>query len=107
MRDLDASYLALEPHYEDGLAQVLKEGLARRLVCLTLEATDADPMTNAPVYRRAEIVGLVTSGGHGHTIGRAIALAYVETGALGSGRRAGDRGAGRTAPGEAFARRPP
>ena len=60
-------------------------GLARRLVCLTLEATDADPMTNAPVYRRAEIVGLVTSGGHGHTIGRAIALAYVETGALEAG----------------------
>ena len=42
-------------------------------------------MTNAPVYRRAEIVGLVTSGGHGHTIGRAIALAYVETGALEAG----------------------
>ena len=61
-----------------------QEGVARRLVCMTLAAGDCDPMTNAPVYCDGEIAGIVTSGGHGHTIGRAIALAYIEAEAMGS-----------------------
>ena len=67
------------------LQRQMQEGPTRRLVCLTLDPGDADPMTNAPVWSGARRVGIVTSGGHGHTVGRAIALAYVETEALEGG----------------------
>jgi dimethylglycine dehydrogenase len=43
------------------------------------EAKDCDAPACAPVYRGEELVGLVTSGGYGHTIGKSIALAYVRT----------------------------
>ena len=41
---------------------------------------DVEPLLyhNEPILREGEIVGRITSGMFGHTIGRAIGLGYVE-----------------------------
>jgi dimethylglycine dehydrogenase len=50
----------------------------QRLVILEVAAEDADAFGNEPVYSDGRIVGLTTSGGYGYTVGKSIALAYVE-----------------------------
>jgi glycine cleavage system aminomethyltransferase T/glycine/D-amino acid oxidase-like deaminating enzyme len=54
------------------------EPLRRRLVVFTLE--DAEPLLyhDEPIWRDGALVGRITSGAYGHTIGRAIGLGYVE-----------------------------
>ena len=54
-----------------------EEGLRRRLVNFKL--TRSEPLTyhNEPIWRDGRIVGRVTSGMFGHTIGRPLALGYV------------------------------
>jgi len=60
------------------LVQESKHGPKERLVPLLLEdAADADAPPCATVWQGEERVGLVTTGGYGHSIGRSIALAYV------------------------------
>jgi glycine cleavage system aminomethyltransferase T len=55
-----------------------ERGLTRQLVQFVME--DIEPLLyhNEPVLRDGEIVGRITSGMFGHTIGRAIGLGYVE-----------------------------
>ena len=53
-------------------------GLRRMLVQLAVDAGDADAHGDEPVYRGDETVGIATSGGYGHTVGRSIAFAYVD-----------------------------
>jgi glycine cleavage system aminomethyltransferase T len=48
---------------------------------------DADAPACATVWQNDSRVGLVTSGGFGHTLGRSIALAYVRTDLAGPGTR--------------------
>jgi dimethylglycine dehydrogenase len=66
-----------------GMAALLEEarlGPKERLVPLLLEeAGDADAPACATVWQGENRVGLVTSGGFGHALGRSIALAYVGT----------------------------
>jgi dimethylglycine dehydrogenase len=50
-----------------------------RFVPLLVDATDADAAAVSIVYRGAQAVGLVTSGGYGYRLNRSIALAYVRT----------------------------
>jgi 4-methylaminobutanoate oxidase (formaldehyde-forming) len=52
-------------------------GLKRRLVVFTLDDPLAYPLHDEPVYRDGTLVGYVTSADYGHTLGRAIAFAYV------------------------------
>ena len=52
-------------------------GPRERLVPLRVEALDADAAPVSIVYRDAETVGLVTSGGYGYRLGHSLALAYV------------------------------
>jgi dimethylglycine dehydrogenase len=52
-------------------------GPKERFVPLLVEAGDADAAAVSIVYRGAERVGLVTSGGFGYRLNRSIALAYV------------------------------
>ena len=49
-----------------------------RLVTLVVDAADADASGDEPVLAGDRVVGFVTSGGYGHTVGASIALAYVE-----------------------------
>lgn len=57
-----------------------QEGVALKLVYLTVDAADADCMGNEPVTADGRIIGVTTSGGYGHAVGRSIAFAYVEPG---------------------------
>ncbi len=64
-----------------GRAALLKrkqEGVAMSLVYLTVEADDAEAMGNEPVLVGDRVVGVTTSGGYGHAVGKSLAFAYVE-----------------------------
>ena len=74
--------------YEAGLAFALsldkdfvgKEALGepeRRLCCLTLADPRSVALGSEPVRVAGELVGRVTSGGYGYTVGRSIAYAYL------------------------------
>jgi dimethylglycine dehydrogenase len=48
------------------------------LTTLVVDALDADAVGDEPVLEGDRVVGYVTSGGYGHTVGQSIALAYLE-----------------------------
>jgi 4-methylaminobutanoate oxidase (formaldehyde-forming) len=51
--------------------------LTRRLLAFTLD--DAEPLLlgDEPIYRDGALVGRITSGAYGHTLGRSVGLGYV------------------------------
>jgi dimethylglycine dehydrogenase len=60
-------------------AQKLREEpCSHVLATLVVEADDADAVGDEPVFAGDHVVGFVTSGGYGHTVGKSIALAYLE-----------------------------
>ncbi len=58
----------------EALLQQRERPLKRRLVSLTLD--DPDPLLfgEEPIYRNGALVGRVTSGAYGHTLGRSVGL---------------------------------
>ncbi|WP_406871742.1 FAD-dependent oxidoreductase [Aminobacter sp. P9b] len=50
----------------------------RALATLEVDAVDADASGYEPVWRDGRLVGFVTSGGYGHTVGKSLALALVD-----------------------------
>jgi glycine cleavage system T protein len=62
----------------DALLAQREKPLRRRLVVFTLE--DPEPLLyhDEPIWRDGVLVGRITSGSYGHTLGRAIGLGYVE-----------------------------
>ncbi len=62
----------------DSLAHVSENGgPKRRLVCLTVDAGEADAHGHEPILEGDELIGFVTSGGYGHRVEQSIALGYV------------------------------
>ena len=61
----------------DALLRQLERGVTKRLVQFALD--DPEPLLyhNEPILRNGEIVGYVSSGNYGHSLGRAIGLGYV------------------------------
>ncbi len=61
----------------EALLRQRDEGVTRRLVQFALE--DPEPLLyhNEPIWRDGELVGYVTSGMFGHTLGRALGMGYV------------------------------
>lgn len=59
---------------------------SRVLATLEVDATDADASGYEPVWNRERRVGFVTSGGYGHTVGKSLALAFLEPGEAVVGR---------------------
>jgi glycine cleavage system aminomethyltransferase T/glycine/D-amino acid oxidase-like deaminating enzyme len=61
----------------DALLAQRERPLRRRLVVFTLE--DPEPLLyhDEPIWRDGELVGRITSGAYGHTLGRAVGLGYV------------------------------
>ena len=49
----------------------------RQLVTLEVDAVDADATGYEPVWQSGAIVGFITSGGYGHTVGKSLAMALV------------------------------
>ncbi|RMD60667.1 MAG: FAD-dependent oxidoreductase [Alphaproteobacteria bacterium] len=98
--DLTSDYTPLEAALErfvdldkpdfigrEALRRQREAGVSQRLVPLVVDADDADAPPCAPVWYGDERVGLVTSGGFGHAIGRSIALAYLDRALATPGRR--------------------
>ncbi len=61
----------------DALVKAEEEGLRTKLCCVTLVDNRSVALGNEPVRVGGEIVGRVTTGGFGYTIGSSIAYAYV------------------------------
>ena len=62
----------------DALLAQREQPLRRRLVVFTLD--DPEPLLyhDEPVWRDGALVGRITSGASGHTLGRAVGLGFVE-----------------------------
>ncbi len=62
----------------EALARIRREGPAQRLCTFTFDTNDPVMVSSgAPVLREGRVVGIVTSGGYGHTVGHTIAYAYL------------------------------
>jgi dimethylglycine dehydrogenase len=73
-------FVALDKGDFIGRAPAMRDrerGPARRLVTLVVDANDADAGGDEPVWHDGNVVGWITSGGYGHTVGKSIALGYV------------------------------
>jgi glycine cleavage system T protein len=64
----------------DAIVSQKESGIRRRLIMLKLETCDQMLYHNEPIWRDGRIVGRTTSGMFGHTIGRSLAMGYVENG---------------------------
>jgi dimethylglycine dehydrogenase len=63
-----------------GRAAALEErdsGGRLRLVNFSVDAADADAAGDEPIWHEGRVVGWVTSGAYGHSVGRSLALGYV------------------------------
>jgi dimethylglycine dehydrogenase len=69
----------------DALLRAREKGPRRRLAMLEVDAADADAVGNEPVFEDGQIVGYVSSGGYGHTVGKSLALAYLRPDLAGDG----------------------
>lgn len=58
-------------------ADIRANGLQRRLVTLTIDNPDCVVMGNEPVYDNGTVIGQVTSGNYGYSVGKYIAMAYL------------------------------
>jgi 4-methylaminobutanoate oxidase (formaldehyde-forming) len=63
----------------DALRAVKDAGVSRRLRCITLDDPRSIALGSEPVRVGDKVVGRVTSGGYGYTVGSSIAYAYLPT----------------------------
>ncbi len=62
----------------DALLRQRDVGMSRRLACFALKHTERLPFGNEPIWRDGRLVGRTTSGAFGYTLGRPLALGYIE-----------------------------
>jgi dimethylglycine dehydrogenase len=62
----------------EAAAKLRDQPCSHVLATLVVDAGDADAVGDEPVFSEDRVVGFVTSGGYGHTVGKSIALAYLE-----------------------------
>ncbi len=60
-------------------------GPERQVVTLEVDALDADASGFEPVWSGDKLIGFVTSGGYGHTIGKSLAMAMIDSDKAGVG----------------------
>ncbi|KAA3633404.1 MAG: FAD-dependent oxidoreductase, partial [Proteobacteria bacterium] len=53
------------------------EGTGRMQVAFVVDAADADPWGDEPIWRDGKVVGFVTSGGYAHFVGKSVAIGFV------------------------------
>ena len=64
----------------EALTRQRASGVRRRLVAVALERTDRLLYHNEPIWRDGELVGRLSSGMFGHTIGAPLGLGYLANG---------------------------
>ena len=63
---------------KDATLAFLKEGVARKLVTVTVDSP-IDVTLDEAVLKDGAAIGYITSGGYAHHVGQSMAMAYVET----------------------------
>ena len=66
----------------DALLRQKERGISRRLLSFVFDTPEAFPNHHEPIYRDGQRCGSVTSASFGHTLGRAVALGWVNAGAV-------------------------
>jgi len=61
----------------DALLRQRAAPLARRLVMFTLDDPEPLLLGDEPIYRDGVLMGRITSGAYGHTLGRSVGMGYV------------------------------
>jgi dimethylglycine dehydrogenase len=59
------------------LEKIKAEGVKQQFICMVVEAEDSDPWGYNPIFKGKEQVGMTSSGGYGHRLGKSIAFGYV------------------------------
>jgi dimethylglycine dehydrogenase len=59
---------------------VLQGEIATKIVYGEMDATDSDVRGGEPVFDGDRVIGVTTSGGYGHSVGKSLFFAYVEPG---------------------------
>jgi dimethylglycine dehydrogenase len=62
---------------KSALEKQKKAGIKQKLVCLVVEADASDPWGYNPIFHGEKRVGMTSSGGFGHRVGKSIAFGYV------------------------------
>ncbi len=70
----------------EALIRQQQQGVPHRFVTLACDVKNADPLGNEPIYQGRKMVGRATSGAYGYTVGKSLAVAYVnpEVAAIGT-----------------------
>jgi dimethylglycine dehydrogenase len=61
----------------DAAAREKESGGKFRLQAFVVDALDADAIGDEPIWRDGKVVGWVTSGGYGHSVGKSLAMGYI------------------------------
>lgn len=61
----------------DALVRQKAQGIKRKLCCLTLADKAAIAIGNEAIRKNENVVGWITSGGYGYSVGKSIAYAYL------------------------------
>lgn len=62
-----------------------QEGVPQAFVTLEVDADDADPLGNEPLYQGGAMIGRATAGAYGHVVGKSLAIGYVSPDAAAPG----------------------
>ena len=61
----------------EALLKVKKEGVKQKLCCMTLADKSAIALGNEPIFKDGKVIGWITSGGYGYSVGKSIAYGYL------------------------------
>jgi len=64
----------------EAVLKAKESGVAYKLVYVEVDAKNADVFGGEPVYADEKVIGVATSGGYGHIVGKSLAFVYVNTG---------------------------
>ena len=64
---------------KDALTRQIEAGIPNRFCTLEIDADDADPFGNEPIFMDGQVVGRGTAGGFGHHVQKSLMLGYVQT----------------------------
>lgn len=64
---------------KEALQKSLREGFRKKLVHLSVDATEVDPEGNETVWCSGKVVGYTTSGSYGCQVRQSLAMAYLPT----------------------------
>lgn len=61
----------------DALVKQKADGVKQKLCCLTLADPTAIALGNEPIFKGDKVIGWITSGGYGYSVGKSIAYGYL------------------------------